>query len=86
MENASLCFPHLTTGKEGPEPIHESVVNAFFSSYFSDTMGNKGAFITMNGEDMVPKYTTYENVVSTLVIFSWISMTSDDFVFSLILP
>lgn len=29
---------------------------------FSDTMGNKGAFITLKGKDMVPNYTTYEAV------------------------
>lgn len=27
-------------------------------------MGNKGAFITLNGKDMKPEYTTYEAVVS----------------------
>jgi len=33
-------------------------------------MGNKGAFITLNGKDMIPKYTTYEAVVSfTLRVF-----------------
>lgn len=31
---------------------------------YSDTMGNLGAFITLNGKDMKPKYTTYEAVVS----------------------
>ncbi|KAJ8977638.1 hypothetical protein NQ317_003616, partial [Molorchus minor] len=27
-----------------------------------DTMGNKGAFIILNGKDMIPKFTTYEAV------------------------
>lgn len=31
---------------------------------FSDTMGNQGAFITLKGKDMEPKFTTYEAVVS----------------------
>ncbi len=30
--------------------------------FCSDTMGNKGAFITMNGKDMKPHFTTYEAV------------------------
>lgn len=34
------------------------------STFCSDTMGNKGAFITLNGKDMLPKFTTYEAVVS----------------------
>lgn len=27
-------------------------------------MGNKGAFITLNGKDMKPNFTTYDAVVS----------------------
>jgi hypothetical protein len=30
----------------------------------SDTIGNKGAFIRLKGDQMVPKYITYEAVVS----------------------
>lgn len=30
-------------------------------------MGNKGAFITLNGKDMKPEFTTYEAVVSISV-------------------
>lgn len=30
---------------------------------FSDTMGNQGAFITLTGKDMKPKFTSYEAVV-----------------------
>lgn len=30
----------------------------------SDTMSNLGAFITLNGKDMLPNYTTYTAVVS----------------------
>ena len=32
-------------------------------------MGNKGAFITMNGKDMKPQFTTYEAVVSAHCLF-----------------
>lgn len=35
----------------------------------SDTMGNMGAFITIKGDDLKPKFTTYEAVVSTLKAF-----------------
>lgn len=31
---------------------------------YSDSIGNKGAFIRLKGNQMVPKYTTYEAVVS----------------------
>lgn len=34
--------------------------------FFSDTMGNDGAFITLEGKDMKPKYTSYEAVVRFL--------------------
>lgn len=34
--------------------------------YCSDTVGNLGAFITLNGKDMKPKFTSYEAVVSNL--------------------
>jgi len=30
---------------------------------FSDTMGNLGAFITLNGKDMKPYFTSYEAMV-----------------------
>ena len=41
---------------------------------YSDTMGNKGAFITLKGGDLTPKYTSYEAVVSTIIIasISWL--------------
>jgi len=31
-------------------------------------MGNKGAFITLSGEDLKPNFTTFEAVVRVLVI------------------
>lgn len=30
-------------------------------------MENKGAFITLNGKDMKPKFTSYEAVVSVII-------------------
>ena len=33
-------------------------------------MGNKGAFITMNGKDMKPNFTTYDAVVSQFNLFN----------------
>lgn len=33
---------------------------------FSDTMGNRGAFITLNGKDMKPYFTSYEAMVRIL--------------------
>ena len=38
--------------------------------FCSDTMGNKGAFITLKGGDLTPNYTTYEAVVSTFAFFT----------------
>jgi hypothetical protein len=35
-------------------------------------MGNKGAFITLKGDDLTPKYTTYEAVVSIFVFNCYI--------------
>lgn len=52
-----------------------------FPAYFrfSDTMDNLGAFITLNGKDMIPNYTTYMAVVSSNNIFAQI----DNFFFAL---
>jgi len=36
---------------------------------FSDTMGNRGAFITLNGKDMKPYFTSYEAMVHILSKF-----------------
>jgi serine/threonine-protein phosphatase 5 len=37
-------------------------ITVFSAPNYCDTMGNKGAFITMKGKDLVPNYTTYEAV------------------------
>lgn len=30
-------------------------------------MGNRGAFITLNGKDMIPNFTSYDAVVSIII-------------------
>lgn len=40
------------------------ILSIFFFRIFSDTMDNLGAFITLNGKEMKPNFTTYEAVVS----------------------
>ena len=40
------------------------VITIFSAPNYCDQMGNKGAFIKLSGKDMVPKYTTFNAVVS----------------------
>lgn len=48
---------------DGYEVAHSgSCITVFSAPNYCDSMGNKGAFITLNGSDMRPKYTTYEAV------------------------
>ena len=48
---------------DGYEVAHDNrCITVFSAPNYCDTMGNKGAFITMNGFDMAPKFTTYEAV------------------------
>nr|CAG4643841.1 EOG090X03S1 [Lepidurus arcticus] len=48
---------------EGYEIMHEGkCITVFSAPNYCDTMGNKGAFITMNGKDLQPKFTSYEAV------------------------
>ncbi|XP_034238225.1 serine/threonine-protein phosphatase 5-like isoform X1 [Thrips palmi] len=47
----------------GYEIAHEGKCITIFSApNYCDTMGNKGAYITLKGNDMSPKFTTYEAV------------------------
>jgi len=47
----------------GYEVTHDGkCITVFSAPNYCDTMGNKGAFITLDGADMTPKYTTYEAV------------------------
>ena len=41
-------------------------ITVFSAPNYCDTMGNKGAFITLDGADMTPKYTTYEGKVKLI--------------------
>ncbi|KAK4300299.1 hypothetical protein Pmani_027485 [Petrolisthes manimaculis] len=48
---------------EGYEVTHGgNCITVFSAPNYCDTMGNKGAFITMTGGDLKPKFTTYEAV------------------------
>ena len=45
----------------GYEVTHDGkCITVFSAPNYCDTMGNKGAFITLDGGDMTPKFTTYE--------------------------
>ena len=45
----------------GYEVTHDGkCITVFSAPNYCDTMGNKGAFITLDGADMTPKFTTYE--------------------------
>ncbi|KAF6034776.1 PpD3 [Bugula neritina] len=48
---------------EGYEVMHDGKCITIFSApNYCDTMGNKGAFITLSGEDLKPNFTTFEAV------------------------
>ncbi|GJQ76366.1 PpD3 [Trypoxylus dichotomus] len=48
---------------DGYEVAHEGkCITVFSAPNYCDTMGNKGAFITLRGKDMKPNFTTYEAV------------------------
>ncbi|CAF4867640.1 unnamed protein product [Pieris macdunnoughi] len=48
---------------DGYEVAHDGMcITVFSAPNYCDTMGNLGAFITMNGKDLKPNFTTYEAV------------------------
>ncbi|XP_073985077.1 protein phosphatase D3 [Rhodnius prolixus] len=48
---------------DGYEEGHDGkCITVFSAPNYCDTMGNKGAFITLNGKTLKPEYTTYEAV------------------------
>lgn len=48
---------------EGYEVAHDgNCITVFSAPNYCDTMGNMGAFITLKGKDMKPKFTTYKAV------------------------
>jgi hypothetical protein len=47
--------------EEGYEVAHDGhLVTVFSAPNYCDQMGNKGAFVRFNGNDMVPHFTTFE--------------------------
>ncbi|GFS25708.1 serine/threonine-protein phosphatase [Elysia marginata] len=48
---------------EGYELMHGGkCITVFSAPNYCDTMGNKGAFINITGDDLTPKFTSYESV------------------------
>ncbi|XP_060557027.1 serine/threonine-protein phosphatase 5-like, partial [Ruditapes philippinarum] len=48
---------------DGYEVAHDGkCITVFSAPNYCDTMGNKGAFITLKGEDLTPKFTSFEAV------------------------
>lgn len=45
------------------EAANGRVITIFSAPNYCDQMGNKGAFIKINGSDNKPKYTTFDWVV-----------------------
>jgi hypothetical protein len=59
------CLEYIIRSHEvkdnGYEVTHDGkCITVFSAPNYCDTMGNKGAFITLKGNDMTPNYTTYE--------------------------
>jgi hypothetical protein len=53
--------------EEGYEVAHDGLLVTVFSApNYCDQMGNKGAFVRFNGNDMVPHFTTFEVCVEKL--------------------
>lgn len=47
--------------EEGYEVAHDGLLVTVFSApNYCDQMGNKGAYVRFNGNDMVPHFTTFE--------------------------
>lgn len=48
---------------EGYEVMHDGkCITVFSAPNYCDTMGNKGAFLTITGDDLTPKFTSFESV------------------------
>jgi hypothetical protein len=55
-----VCLP-LQVKEEGYEVAHDGLLVTVFSApNYCDQMGNKGAYVCFNGNDMVPHFTTFE--------------------------
>ncbi|XP_030763493.1 serine/threonine-protein phosphatase 5 [Sitophilus oryzae] len=63
LNNLDYVIRSHEVKNDGYEVAHEGkCITVFSAPNYCDTMGNKGAFIVLNGKDMIPKYTTYEAV------------------------
>lgn len=63
LNNLEYIIRSHEVKNEGYEVAHDGhCITVFSAPNYCDTMGNKGAFITLNGKDMKPKFTTYEAV------------------------
>ena len=57
------ALPTPQVKEEGYEVAHDGrLVTVFSAPNYCDQMGNKGAFVRFNGDDMVPHFTTFEAV------------------------
>ncbi|KAK2183872.1 hypothetical protein NP493_293g02024 [Ridgeia piscesae] len=55
--------------QDGYEVAHDGkCITVFSAPNYCDTMGNKGAFVTLTGGELKPNYTTYEAVVSSICV------------------
>ncbi|XP_041354405.1 serine/threonine-protein phosphatase 5-like [Gigantopelta aegis] len=63
LNNLDYVIRSHEVKNEGYEEMHGGkCITVFSAPNYCDTMGNKGAFITMKGDNLRPKYTTYEAV------------------------
>ena len=46
------------------------VITIFSAPNYCDQMGNKGAYIRFKGSEMKPKFTTFDAVVTLVVLYS----------------
>ena len=51
-------------------------ITVFSAPNYCDTMGNSGAFITLDGGDMSPKFTTYEGNSSQVKVLDLMIVVS----------
>lgn len=48
---------------EGYEVMHDGkCITVFSAPNYCDTMGNQGAFLTITGDDLTPKFTSFDSV------------------------
>ena len=63
MYESDFCAMGAQVKPGGYEIMHNGdCVTIFSAPNYCDQMGNKGAFITFNGRDMVPKFTVFSHV------------------------